>query len=546
MQKVKQYFKEFFLSDLKAGFITSVVALPLAIGFAIASGVNPINGIYTAIIAGILGSLFGGSKFSITGPTGAMTVVILATLNKFGFEGLLIVGILAGLIQIFLGIIKVGKFVKFMPLPVISGFTAGIGLLIFIGQIPNALGIKIKSHEFVGETLLEIIYNLNKVSKTAITITTLTLLILIFLPKILNKSKYLKIIPASIIALITTTIIAVYINNPTVLPNIGTIPSGLPTFNFFKINIELIASVLPSAFTIALLGTIEALLCAVVCDGMTGTKHNSDKELISQGIVNTILPFFAGIPATAAVARSAVNIREGAKTRIAGIIHALFILTTLIFLAPLAQYIPKSFLAGILIFVSVKMINIEEMKTILHISKAETLVLFTTLGLTVLTDLVFAVQIGFVCAVFLLFIRLTNTITISHHKDIESNDIIRNKINTNKKLYDNVAVYNIEGPFFFGAMSIFDSKISEHLDVKMPHIILNLEKVPYIDSTAIVRLIEFIKHREKNDLKVYLSGTTNNVKKTLNKNKDFSALIKNNAVFFESTKHVLEHLEKSF
>jgi len=420
MQVIKKYFVEDFSSDLKAGFITAVVALPLAIGFAIASGVHPVMGLYTAVIAGFLGSLIGGSRFSVTGPTGAMTVLILSTLNKYGVEGVLLAGLIAGVIQLLFGLIKVGKFVKFIPLPIISGFTAGIGVLIFIGQIPNFLGISIKSHEFIGDTFIEIGKSIPSANLTAILISVFTFSILMFLPKIFSHIKFLKAVPASIIALVVTTVFAYFYAARMGIPTVGEIPSSLPSFNMVNIDWHLVKEILPSAFTIALLGAIEALLCAVVSDGMTGTKHNSNKELVAQGIVNMIVPFFGGIPATAAVARTAVNIREGAKTRIAGMIHALILLLTILFFAPVAKYIPKSFLAGILMFVSLKMINIREIWTILHLSKSETLGLLITLSLTVLTDLVFAVEVGFVFAVILVFIRLINEIQITHHEDIDN------------------------------------------------------------------------------------------------------------------------------
>lgn len=539
----KKYFQESFTYDLKAGFITAIVALPLAIAFAIASGVSPIMGLYTAIIAGLLGSLFGGSIYSITGPTGAMTVIILSTVAKFGIEGLFVAGLLAGLIQIGFGLIKLGRFVKFIPLPVISGFTAGIGAIIFIGQIANSLGLSITSKEHIWESILEIIKHLNLINYLTIIITIFTILCLLLLPKLFSRVRYLKNVPPSIVPLIFTTLAVILFH--LTIPQVGSIPSGLPTFHFFNINLTLIETVLPAAFTIALLGSIEALMCAVVCDGMTNTKHNSNKELIGQGIANVVIPFFGGIPSTAAIARSAVNIREGAKTRMAGIIHALFLLLILLFFAPIAQYIPKAFLAGILMVVAIRMVNFEEFKTIMKISRSETIVLFITFGLTVTTDLVFAVQIGMVLAIFLLFIKLNNIIDITNMEDYEPHEGLNAFVYKNSSLREIMTVYTIHGPFFFGAMNIFDKKVDEHIASKKPIMILRMKYVPFIDSTAIVRLKEFIKDRQKQNVTVFLADINNTVMTTLKHDKEFMSLMEKDHIF-PRTKDALAYVEKHF
>ncbi len=538
----KTYLKEYFTSDLKAGFITAVVALPLALAFAIASGVPPIMGLYTAIIAGLLGSLFGGSTYSITGPTGAMTVIILSAVSKFGIEGLLLAGFMAGIIQLFFSFIKLGRFVKFIPLPVVSGFTAGIGAIIFIGQIANSFGLSIPSKEHVWETLWAIMQNLNHISLITIGITLATILSLMYLPPLLTRIKYLRNLPASLFPLLvfTTAVIAFHLT----IPQVGTIPQGLPAFHRINFNFQLLQNILPSAFTIALLGSIEALLCAVVCDGMTNTKHDSDKELRGQGIANVIMPFFGAMPATAAVARSGVNIREGAKTKYAGVIHALILLVILLFLAPIAQYIPKAFLAGILMYVSFRMINLDEFKTIIKISRSETIVLFVTFGLTVLTDLVFAVEIGMVFAVFLLFIKLTTIMDVTNMVDYQPHEGLNAFVYKNPQLKDVVTVYTIHGPFFFGAMNVFEKKINEHIEATKPLIILRMKYVPFIDSTAIVRLNEFIKDRKKNNGTVLIADMTPLVKQTLLKNKEFTHLVKSKYLF-PTTKDALSHVEKN-
>lgn len=541
--KVSQYFKESFTSDLKAGFITAIVALPLALAFAIASGVAPEMGLYTAVIAGILVSVTGGSRYSITGPTGAMTVIILSTLHSFGLEGLLMAGFLAGAFQILFGILKLGKVVKYIPLPVISGFTSGIGAIILIGQIPNALGLVIPSKEHVWETLYAVMSSITIADRTAIMICIGTIMFLLYLPGLMSKIKYINSLPPSIIALVTSVLMVFYLGLE--IPLVGSIPAGIPQLQIPEFNPDLILTVLPASLTIALLGSIEALLCAVVCDGMTNTKHDSNRELTGQGIANMILPFFSGIPCTAAIARSAVNIREGAKTPMSGVIHSLILLMILVFLGPIAAFIPKAYLAGVLILVSVRMINVTEFKTIMHISKMDTAVLLTTFLLTVLTDLVFAVQMGMFLSIILLFIRLTNVIDVQTMENYDKTKGINATIFADPYLERNVAVYTINGPFFFGAMNVFESKINEHMNISKPHIILRMRYVPLIDSTGIERLKSFIKISKKRQQRVYLTSIQPEVMKRINSDRELSELMEKQHVhIFDSTQEALAYVKK--
>lgn len=541
--KVSQYFKESFTSDLKAGFITAIVALPLAIAFAIASGVEPQMGLYTAIIAGMLVSATGGSKFSISGPTGAMTVIILSTLHGFGLEGLFLAGFFAGAFQILFGILKLGKVAKYIPLPVISGFTSGIGAIILIGQIPNALGMTIPAKERVWETLYAIISNLSHLDTTAITICFATILLLLYLPGILAKVRYINSLPASIITLMLSVMLVFFYKLD--IPIVGSIPAGLPQIQMLNFNLELLMAVLPAALTIALLGTIESLLCAVVCDGMTNTKHNSNKELIGHGIANMVLPFFSGIPSTAAIARSAVNIREGAKTQMSGIFHAIILLIILLFLGPIAAFIPKAYLAGVLILVSVRMINLTELKTTMHISKMDSAVLLVTFLLTVFTDLVFAVQMGMFLSIILLFIRLTNVIDIQTMENYDKAKGINATIFADPYLEKNVSVYTINGPFFFGAMNVFESKINEHMNISKPHIILRMRYVPFIDTTGIERLKSFIKTSKKHHHRVYLTSLQPEVMRKMKSDRKLSELMEKQHVHvFESTQEALGYVKQ--
>ncbi len=540
---ITRYFRESFSSDLKAGFITAIVALPLAIAFAMASGVEPVLGLYTAVIAGILASSVGGSKFSITGPTGAMTVIILSTVNSFGLEGLLLAGFLAGILQLLFGLLKLGKVVKYIPLPVISGFTSGIGAIIMIGQIPNALGITIPAKERVWETAYEIYTRLGVIDITAVFICIATILLLIYLPGLLSKVRTLSSLPASILVLFVA-VLATYRLDLSV-PLVGTIPTELPHIAMINLDLNLVMTVLPASLTIALLGAIEALLCAVVCDGMTNTRHDSNKELLGQGIANLVLPFFSGIPCTAAIARSAVNIREGAKTQVSGIIHALILLAVLLFFGPVAAFIPKAYLAGVLILVSARMININEFKTIKSISLMDTSVLLVTFLLTVFTDLVFAVQMGMFLAIILLFVRLTSIIDVQTMESYDKTKGINAIIFADPYLEKNVQVYTINGPFFFGAMNVFESKINEHMSISKPHIILRMRYVPLIDTTGIERLRSFIHSSRKMKQKVYITSMQPEVRSKILCDKEFRKMIvEKHVVLFDSTWEALDHLKK--
>ncbi|MDA0524117.1 SulP family inorganic anion transporter [Methanococcoides alaskense] len=542
-QKVKKYFEESFSSDLKAGLITAVVALPLAIAFAIASGVEPVMGLYTAIIAGMLISTFGGSRYSVSGPTGAMTVIVLSTVNGHGVEGLLLAGFLAGVFQILFGIFRLGKVVKYIPLPVISGFTSGIGIIILIGQLSNVFGLVLPAREHVWETIYDVFTGIDMMNILALSMFAGTIILMLLLPKVLSNIRYLKNVPASIITLVLSVILTYRFDLE--IPIVGEIPSTIPQIHMLDMNIGLMYAVLPAAFTIALLGTIESLLCAVVCDAMTNTKHNSNKELIGQGIANVILPFFAGIPATAAIARSAVNIREGAKTRMSGVIHALVLFGILIFFGPIAQYIPKAYLAGILVLVSIKMVNVDEIRTTMNISKMDTFVLLTTLALTVLTDLVFAIQAGMFLSIILLFIRLTNIIEVQSMESYDPSEGINATILADPYLKDNVAVYTINGPFFFGAMAVFENKVDEHIHMSKPHIIIRMRYVPFIDTTGIERLKSFIITRKGTGEKVYLTTVQPEVMRSISSDAVLNKLIQDKDVtIFKSTQEALGYLQK--
>ncbi|TQD28446.1 SulP family inorganic anion transporter [Methanolobus vulcani] len=541
--RVLEYLKGSFTSDLKAGLITAIVGLPLAIAFAIASGVEPQMGLYTAIIAAMLVSATGGSKYSISGPSGAMTVITLSTLHSFGLEGILLAGFLAGVFQVSFGLLKLGKFVKYIPLPVISGFTSGIGAMLLIGQIPNAFGLVIESKEQAWETIYAVVSNIDNISNTATIICIGTILLLLYFPSLFSKTKLIRSLPPSIIALVLSILIVLQLH--TNIPLVGNIPSGLPQIQMLDFNLELLIDVLPAAFTIALLGTIQSLLCAVVCDGMTNSKHDSNRELVGQGIANMTLPFFSGIPGTAAIARTAINIREGAKTRMAGIFQSLILLTILLYLGPIAAFIPKAYLAGVLIVVSMRMINVDEFKTTMNISKMDSAVLLVTFLLTVLTNLVFAVQIGMFLSIVLLFVRLTNVIDIQTMENYDITSGINATIFADPYLKNNVLVYTINGPFFFGAMNVFENKINEHMNISKPHIILRMRYVPFIDATGMERLKSFIRSSKKQRQKVYLTSIQPEVMRVMKSDQELTELMEKQHVHvFDGTQEALEFVKE--
>jgi SulP family sulfate permease len=543
LKKAGGYFRRDFAPDLQAGFITAIVALPLAIAFAIASGLDPIMGLHTAIVAGILAALFAGSPFSITGPTGAMAIIILSTYHQFGLSGLLLAGFFAGVMQVLMGVLRIGRLIKFMPFPIISGFTGGIGLLILLGQIPNALGLSLPSQEHIWQTLGLALQSIGQTQLPAVLIAVGTIAMLAYLPRLFMKVKVLKAVPPSMVALLLTTTAAYALS--LVIPTVGAIPNELPRFQGLSLSWGLLHDVLPAAFTIAMLGAIESLLCAVVADGMTNTKHRSDQELVAQGVTNMALPFFGGMAATAAIARTAVNIREGAKTRMASVYHAAFLALIVIFLGPLASHIPKAFLAGVLIFVAARMISLKEFHTIWKTGYQEGTVLVVTLALTVLTDLVFAVQVGLMFAVGLIFLRFSKLFDITEMSEYDLKNEIPQLLAADPKLKDKVSVYTVNGPFFFGAMSVFDRKLQEHMNATKPYLLLRMKYVPFIDATATERLKQFIRDRNKAGGKVFLVTIQPRVREAIFTDEEFREIIVDNNLF-ESTEEAVHYIRRKY
>ncbi|WP_332649333.1 SulP family inorganic anion transporter [Lysinibacillus sp. 54212] len=478
------YSMNHFKKDLLSGTIVGIVAVPLAMSFAIASGVKPEYGIYTAIIAGILISLLGGSKFQIGGPTGAFVPVLLGVVLVYGYENLLIAGLLAGIMLVLMGVLKLGSLIKFIPRPVTVGFTAGIAVIIFTGQIPNFLGLTgLEKHEKFIDNIREIANALDTLHVPSIFVALLCFAIILLTPKVFPK------VPGALVGIIVTAVFtAIFLNGQvaTIGSTYGDIPNSLPQFAIPDITWERIYMLLGPAFVIAMLGGIESLLSAVVADGMTNSKHDSNKELIGQGIANIVTPFFGGIPATGAIARTATNIKSGATSPMSGIIHGIFVLLTLLVFAPLAIHIPLASLAPVLMLVAWNMSERHHFAHIVKLKSGDSLVLLITFILTVFTSLTFAVQVGIGLAIVLFAKRMSEGLVVS--KVLPDHETKHGKVMphvvTEQHDCPQISIYTIEGPLFFGAAQTFETSILKAIGVRPKVLILRMRKVPFIDTTG--------------------------------------------------------------
>ncbi|OBW56600.1 sodium-independent anion transporter [Solibacillus silvestris] len=473
-----------FKKDLLSGTIVGIIAVPLAMSFAIASGVKPEYGIYTAIIAGILISLLGGSKFQIGGPTGAFVPILLGIVLVYGYENLLIAGLMAGIMLLLMGIFKLGSLIKFIPRPVTVGFTAGIAVIIFTGQIGNFLGLtNMEQHEKFHMNVYEIASNIDTVNFYSLLVAMISFALIFMAPKVLPK------VPGALIGIIVSSVVTVLFlqgHVATIGSTYGAIPNTLPQFHIPEVTLERIYMLIGPAFVIAMLGGIESLLSAVVADGMTNSKHNSNRELIGQGVANIVTPFFGGIPATGAIARTATNIKSGAVSPLSGVIHGIFVLITLLLLAPLAVHIPLASLAPVLMMVAWNMSERHHFVHILKLKSGDSLVLCITFLLTVFMSLTVAVMAGLILAVILFAKSMSDSLTVSK--------VLPNLKNENGKVHPHIvadlhecpqiSIYTIEGPLFFGAAEKFEQTMLKTIQENPKVFILRMRKVPYIDSTG--------------------------------------------------------------
>jgi len=499
---LKNYNKALFYKDAVAGMIVGIVALPLAIAFAIASGVSPEKGLFTAIIAGFIISALGGSRVQIGGPTGAFIVVVYGIVQQFGVNGLVIATFIAGILLVIMGLAKLGNVIKFIPYPLIVGFTTGIAVIIFSSQIKDFFGLKMANvpADFISKWLA---YgqHFTMVNFYSLAIGAFTLLIIFLWPRVTHK------VPGSLIAIIVTTL-AVYffhLHVETIGSRFGAIPSSLPSPVIPAVSFATFQQLIRPAFTIAMLGSIESLLSAVVADGMIGGNHRSNTELIAQGAANICSSIFGGIPATGAIARTATNIKNGGRTPVAGIIHAITLLLILLFIGKLAALIPMATLAGILVVVAWNMSEAKSFMFILRGSKSDAAVLLTTFLLTVFIDLTVAIELGMILAAFL-FMRKMMQVSSVEHADLSS-DETGEDLPVADNLPEGIDVFEINGPMFFGAAYKFKDTMRV-IEYPAPVLIIRMRNVPVIDATGIRVLSEVNEEMQKRGSKLILSEVT--------------------------------------
>lgn len=494
--------KKYWLQNIISGLIVGVVALPLAMAFAIASGAKPEQGLYTAIVAGLIVSIMGGSRVQIAGPTGAFIVVLSGITAQYGISGLQIATLMAGFILVLFGFVRLGSIIKFIPSPVIIGFTSGIAVVIWVGQWQYFFGLPAAGSGHFHEKFWHLFLSFPHMNIA----TTFLGICALFIVLYSTKLPGLKRIPGPLIALVlVTTIQSVwhFEGVATIGSLFGGIPQGLPAFTWPEITMGRLIELIGPAFAIAMLGAIESLLSAVVADGMSGTRHNSNRELVGQGIANIVAPLFGGFAATGAIARTATNIRNGGNSPLSGIIHSITLILVLLFLAPLAVDVPLAALAAILFVVSWNMSEARHFIKLIRVApRADVVILLVTFCLTVFVDLVVAVNVGVIIAVLHFLRRMVNSIQIQRMSEGQlSQELAQEK---NYDLPEGVMVYVIEGPFFFGAVETFQSALANtHTDPKV--LIIRMRWVPFIDVTGLQAMEEIILNLQKRGVRVLLS-----------------------------------------
>lgn len=528
---LRSYDKKTLVSDVMAGLIVGIVALPLAIAFGIASGVSPEKGIITAIVAGFAISLFGGSRVQIGGPTGAFIVIIYGIIEQYGIQGLTIATLMAGLFLVLFGILHLGTIIKYIPYPIIVGFTSGIAVTIFSTQIKDLLGMQLESvpSDFI-EKWIAYFSNFSSVDMWSAIVGVLSVVIIAVTPRFSKK------IPGSLIAIIVMTVAVLLLKNfagVTTVETIGdrfSINATLPSATMPELSWLTIKQLVSPAVTIAILGAIESLLSATVADGAIGDRHNSNTELIGQGIANLLTPLFGGIPATGAIARTMTNINNGGRTPIAGIIHAIVLLLIFLFLMPLAQYIPMACLAGVLVVVSYGMCGWRSFLSIMRNPKSDVTVLLLTFFLTIIFDLTIAIEVGLVIACLLFMRRMaesTDVKFIDHEIDPSEDTDQQFAHDEHLEIPEGVEVYEINGPYFFGAGNKFEEMMARF--GHRPKVrIIRMRKVPFVDSTGIHNLTNLCVMSQNEGIRIVLSGVNDKVLATLEKAGFYNLLGKEN------------------
>ena len=515
---LRHYSREKFIADLMAGIIVGIVALPLAIAFGIASGVTPEKGLITAIVGGFIVSALGGSSVQIGGPTGAFIVIVFGIIQGYGLEGLAIATAMAGALLVLMGLFRLGGIIKFIPYPIVVGFTSGIALTIFTTQIKDLLGLTVD--KLPADCLSQwAVYfqHLNSINPISLLIGVGSILIIAVMPKISRK------IPGSLVAIIVMTAVAYLLKEVGGISGIETIgdrfniSNEIPEPQPLHINMETINQLLSPAFTIAILCAIESLLSATVADGAISEHHNSNTELIGQGVANIVVPFFGGIPVTGAIARTMTNINNGGRTPVAGIIHALVLLAIFLLLMPLIELVPMACLAGVLVIVAYNMSGWRTVRSLLRNPKSDIAILATTFILTVVFNLTIAIEIGMLLAVLLFLRRVSENVQVSVLRD--ELDVAQGTEMTQHETLNiakGVEVFEINGPFFFGVATKFDEVMREMGDKPVVRII-RMRKVPFIDSTGLHNLQILVESSHREGIRVILSGVNPSVQETLRK-----------------------------
>lgn len=525
LTSLKTYNRQTLTADIMAGIIVGIVALPLAIAFGIASGVTPEKGIITAIISGFIISLLGGSKVQIGGPTGAFIVIIYGIIQKYGIEGLMIATVMAGVFLLLFGLLKLGTIIKYIPYPIVVGFTSGIAVTIFTTQIKDLFGLTIES---VPSDFIEkwgcYISHLSTADLWCSIVGILSVVIIALTPKVSKK------IPGSLVAIIVMTVAALILKNyfgVTTIETIGdrfSVSSAIPDAHMPAMTWDTIKSLVAPALTIAVLGAIESLLSATVADGVIGAHHNSNTELVAQGLANIASPIFGGIPATGAIARTMTNINNGGKTPVSGIVHAIVLLLIFLFFMPLAKYIPMACLAGVLVIVSYGMSGWRSFLALMKNPKSDVTVLLITFFLTIIFDLTVAIEVGLIIACLLFMKRVSEITDVKAVTDEinEESDMIKDNAE-HLTIPEGVEVYEINGPYFFGAGNKFEEVMAAFGDRPKVRII-RMRKVPFVDSTGIHNLTNLCEMSHNEGIEVVLSGVCEKVHKQLEKARFYDIL----------------------
>jgi SulP family sulfate permease len=543
---IKNYNKQTFMADLMAGIIVGIVALPLAIAFGIASGVSPEKGIITAIVAGLMISLFGGSKVQIGGPTGAFIVIVYGIIQQYGMQGLTVATLMAGVFLILLGVLRLGTIIKYIPYPIVVGFTSGIAVTIFSTQVKDLLGMTMNAvpSDFI-EKWIAYFNNLGTIDLWSAVIGIGSVIIIASWPMLARKFDLspLKSLPGSLAAIIIMTITALLLKEYAGVTSIETIGdrfsinSTLPGATVPALSWEVIKGLVGPAVTIAVLGAIESLLSATVADGVIGDHHNSNTELIGQGIANIASPLFGGIPATGAIARTMTNINNGGRTPVAGIVHAVVLLLIFLFLMPLAQYIPMACLAGVLVVVSYGMSGWRSFLAMMRNPKSDVTVLLLTFFLTIIFDLTVAIEFGLICACLLFMRRMAETtevhavlneIDLNEDADMQAGNL------EHLTIPEGVEVYEINGPYFFGAGNRFEDIMARYGGRRPRVRIIRMRKVPFIDSTGLHNLENMVLMSQKEGITIVLSGVNSKVE---------DVLIRNNFQQLVGEKNICNHID---